>query len=247
MGSVTLAVALGSFKLAEARLDGGCRTTSPGPDSYTVCDFDPKATDLRIVNLRPDGEPYGRFSALSNTLWLDRHVLAFATNGGMYHADMSPVGLFVEYGFERKAAVTGGGYGNFHLLPNGVFAVGEGRAVVQETNAYLASGFRAEYATQSGPMLVIGGKIHPRFLPDSDSLKIRNGVGIDAAGRVVFAISERPVRFHDFAVFFRDVIGCVDALYLDGTISSLYAPEIGRHDRLFPMGTIIAVVRRLPN
>ncbi|MCL6709442.1 phosphodiester glycosidase family protein [Pseudomonas sp. R2.Fl] len=247
MGFVTLAAALDGIGLAEARSEGGCRTVSSGPDSYTVCDFDPKTTDMRIVNRRPDGEPYGRFAALSDALWLDRLVLAFATNGGMYHADMSPVGLFVEYGFERKAAVTGGGYGNFHLLPNGVFAVGEGRAVVRETKAYLSSGFKADYVTQSGPMLVIDGKIHPRFLPDSDSLKIRNGVGIDAAGRAVFAISERPVRFYDFAVFFRDVLGCADALYLDGTISSLYAPEIGRHDRLFPLGTIIAVVRRLPD
>lgn len=247
MGSVPFAVVLIGIGAAEAGSEGACRTVASGTVSYTVCDFDPKTADLRIVNRQPDGRPYGRFSALSDTLWLDRHVLIFATNGGMYHADMSPVGLFVEYGFGRKAAVTGGGYGNFHLLPNGVFAVGGGRAVVRETEAYLASGFKADYATQSGPLLVIDGKIHPRFLPDSDSLKIRNGVGIDAAGRTVFAISERPVRFYDFAVFFRDVLGCANALYLDGTISSLYAPEIGRHDRFFPLGTIIGVVGRLPD
>lgn len=244
---MTLALVLADAGGGEAGSEGYCRTVLSGADSYTVCDFDPKTEDLRIVNRQPDSRPYGRFSTLSNTLWLDRHVLIFATNGGMYHADMSPVGLFVEYGFERKRAVTGGGYGNFHLLPNGVFAVGEGRAMVRETEAYLSSGFKADYATQSGPMLVIEGKIHPRFLPDSDSLKVRNGVGIDGAGRAVFAISERPVRFHDFAVFFKDVLGCANALYLDGTISSLYAPEIGRHDRLFPLGTIIGVVRRLPD
>jgi uncharacterized protein YigE (DUF2233 family) len=110
-----------------------------------------------------------------------------------------------------------------------------------ETEHYRASGMAPDFATQSGPMLVISGKLHPKFLADSDSFKRRNGVGVDAAGRVHFAISEGAVRFYDFATFFRDRLGCADALYLDGTISSLYAPEIGRYDRLFPLGPIIAV------
>ncbi|MBR0555528.1 phosphodiester glycosidase family protein [Ciceribacter sp. L1K23] len=224
-----------------------CEREEAGGNAYIVCDFDSQIDDIRIVNRRPNGEPYRSFLALVQAFWLDRHVVSFATNGGMYHDDLSPVGLFVEYGIERKAAVTGSGYGNFHLLPNGVFAVGGGKAVVRETQAYLASGFKADYATQSGPMLVIAGQIHPRFLPDSDSLKIRNGVGIDRQGKVRFVISERSVRFYDFAVFLRDTLGCANALYLDGSISSLYAPDIGRHDRWFPMGPIIAVVKRLPD
>jgi uncharacterized protein YigE (DUF2233 family) len=34
-------------------------------------------------------------------------------------------------------------------------------------------------------MLVIGGKLHPKLLPDSDSLYVRNGVGVseDGSGR----------------------------------------------------------------
>jgi len=54
------------------------------------------------------------------------------------------------------------------------------------------------------------------------------------------------VRFFDFATLFRDRLGCRDALFLDGSISSLYSPEIRRHDRNAVMGTIIAVVKKLP-
>ena len=92
-------------------------------------------------------------------------------------------------------------------------------------------------------MLVIGGKLHPRFLPDSDSRYIRNGVGVSPDGGTArFAISEEPVTFHEFARFFRDVLGTPDALYLDGKISRLYAPSVRRNDTGFPVGPIIGTV-----
>lgn len=229
---------------AQASEASACQEAEHAGVRLVTCSFDPSTHEIRIFNRDPDGRVFNGFEALRNWLWQDRHVLEFAVNGGMYHRELSPVGLFVEYGEERKRAVLNEGYGNFHLLPNGVFAIGGGKAVVQETKAYLASGFPADYATQSGPMLVIDGELHPKFLADSDSLKIRNGVGIDAEGRVHFVTSRDPVRFYDFAAYFRDTLGCANALYLDGTISSLYAPEIGRHDRFFPMGVIIGVVSR---
>ena len=92
-------------------------------------------------------------------------------------------------------------------------------------------------------MLVIGGKLHPKLLPESDSEYIRNGVGVSSDGsRAVFAISDQPVTFHRFARLFRDHLGLRDALYFDGNISRLYAPELGRHDGGFPMGPIVGTV-----
>ncbi len=44
-------------------------------------------------------------------------------NAGMYHEDLSPVGLYVEEGREQAILQTGGGEGNFFLKPNGVFFV----------------------------------------------------------------------------------------------------------------------------
>ncbi|MEM6666355.1 MAG: phosphodiester glycosidase family protein, partial [Pseudomonadota bacterium] len=89
----------------------------------------------------------------------------------------------------------------------------------------------------------INGALHPRFRKGSDSRKVRNGVGIRDGGRTaVFALSQRPVNFWDFASLFRDHLGTDNALYLDGTISSIHAPSLNRSDFLFPVGPIIAVV-----
>jgi uncharacterized protein YigE (DUF2233 family) len=91
-------------------------------------------------------------------------------------------------------------------------------------------------------MLVIEGALHPRFIPGSDSLNIRNGVGVAPDGRLFAAISNERVNFHMFARFFRDVLGTPNALFLDGKVSRLYAPELRRHDLGFPVGPLIGIV-----
>ena len=101
----------------------------------------------------------------------------------------------------------------------------------------------ARFATQSGPLLVVDGKIHPKIKPSGTSAKIRNGVGACDGGAVMFAIADEPVTFDAFARLFRDGLGCNNALFLDGSVSSLYAPELDRDDELGPIGPIVAVVR----
>jgi len=214
-------------------------------DGYTVCRFDPAETDIRLYENDGNGKPYGSFQALEDDLRPRGQALRFAMNGGMYGQDLSPVGLYVEEGRALKPLNINRGWGNFHLLPNGVFYIPNGRAGVMESRAFAASGIRPRFATQSGPMLVIDGRLHPSFLADSTSLKLRNGVGVRADGMVVFAISDGPVRFYDFGVLFRDALDCPNALFLDGSISSLYLPEWQRRDGFFPVGPIVAVVEPL--
>ncbi|MFS8045782.1 phosphodiester glycosidase family protein [Rhizobium sp. BR 314] len=223
-----------------------CRKVQHLGEGYTVCIFDPAVDDIQLFQNDRSGRPYGSFRALENDLRQDRIYVRFAMNGGMYLDDQSPVGLFIENGRELKAINTNKGWGNFHLLPNGIFYLLPGRAGIMESKAFAASGIKPFYATQSGPMLVIGGQLHPSFLADSTSLKTRNGVGVAKDGKVVFAISDGPVRFHDLATLFRDDLGCANALFLDGSISSLDIPEWQRRDGLFPLGPIIAVTEMLP-
>jgi len=213
---------------------------------YTVCTFDPVLETIRLFGAAALGEGGATYDRLDTHLLRNREYMSFAMNGGMYHPGYGPVGLLVERGRETGVLNRGDAFGNFFLKPNGVFWVGDGKAGVMETEAFAKAGLAPREATQSGPMLVIDGKIHPRFLPDGTSLQIRNGVGILPDGRVAFAISNDPVRFYDFATLFRDKLGCRNALFLDGSISSLYSPEIRRHDRDAVMGTIIAVVKNLP-
>lgn len=217
-----------------------CRYTDFEGASYTLCEVT-LADDLRLFHSGPGGT-YGSFRAVNQALEAEGATLGFAMNAGMYHRDLDPVGLYVEEGVEKTRLVTREGPGNFGLLPNGVFCWGESFRVI-ESRAFKAEGPACRFATQSGPMLVVEGALHPRFLPTSDSRYIRNGVGVSADGqRAVFAISEDAVNFHSFARLFRDKLELTDALYFDGNISRLYAPELRRHDAGFPMGPIVGTV-----
>jgi len=213
--------------------------------SYSVCRFDPKIDDLRLFWRAPDGEPLGSFAAAAATLHPGEKLI-FAMNAGMYDTGHAPVGLYIEKGVELRRANTRGGPGNFHLKPNGVFFIGAGQAGVMETSHFLSQRPMAEYATQSGPMLVNNGRIHPRIHADGVSAKIRNGVGVDREGQAVFAIANEPVTFYEFASLFREALHCENALFLDGSISALYAPNLGRSDFTMPMGPMVGVVAKGP-
>ena len=56
-----------------------------------------------------------------------------------------------------------------------------------------------------------------------------------------FAISNAPVNFHDFASLFRDALHTPEALFFDGHISRLYAPDLGRDDFGFAMGPMVGL------
>ena len=220
-----------------------CRNIDHDGNRYTVCEVDATAEDLRLFLRDDQGQILGQFHAIDAQLQKQGLKLAFAMNAGMYHDDRAPVGHYVEEGREEMRVVTNAGPGNFGLLPNGVFCIRPGRADVIETLTFAEQAPACRFATQSGPMLVIDGKLHPRFLLDSNSRYIRNGVGTSADGtRAMFAISRNAVTFHEFGRLFRDGLGLPQALYFDGNISRLYAPAIRRSDAGFPMGPIVGVV-----
>jgi uncharacterized protein YigE (DUF2233 family) len=162
-------------------------------------------------------------------------------NAGMYDDRQRPIGLYIEDGVQSKKLNRRNGVGNFHLKPNGVFFVRNGKAGVLDAESYAKSGIKPDFASQSGPMLVINGKIHPKLSPTGTSRKLRNGVGVDAAGRVYFVISEGAVTFHQFASVFKDELKTPYALFFDGTVSSIYAPELGRNDGFLPLGPMVGV------
>ncbi|NCU19397.1 hypothetical protein EOM89_01370 [Candidatus Falkowbacteria bacterium] len=231
---------LALIALATPALAEPCRDLSHDGTSYTICEVTTPA-DLRLWWQAPDGLPVATFERLQAGL-APGETIAFAMNAGMYHPDRRPVGLYVENGTQAAPIVTREGPGNFGLLPNGVFCIANRFAVI-ESRAYAATAPECRFATQSGPMLVIDGALHPRFVPDSDSLNTRNGVGVSADGDTAwFAISNAPVTFHAFARLFRDELGAANALYLDGSVSRLFAPGLGRADTGAPMGPIVGLV-----
>ncbi len=224
-----------------------CRSMAYDRNAYTVCEVDLRRDAIRLYWRRPDGTPYAYLSALPQVLEGERGRLLFASNAGMYDAQLKPVGLYVESGRELVHANTRTGFGNFHLKPNGVFYLSADRAGVVETGVFLREKPHAELATQSGPLLVINGRLHPRFNRRSASRKPRAGVGVRADGTVVFAASEGEVSFEAFARLFRDGLHCPNALFLDGgSAANLYVPSRNARGNFVPLGPMLAVYERLP-
>ena len=227
-----------------SRTRDGCERISHDGQGYVICTLTAgQEPGLRLWLNGPDGRTLGDFTAVRRTL-AQGESLGFAMNAGMYHPDFTPVGLYVSDGVSQHDLVTAGGGGNFGMLPNGVFCAGGARPYqVIESRAFAKAAPDCRLATQSGPMLVIDGALHPRFLVDSDSRYIRNGVGVSPDGQTAwFAISDRAVTFHQFGRLFRDGLGARDALYFDGSISRLYAPGLGRADFGRRLGPIIGYV-----
>ncbi len=239
-----IVIAAMAVATSSAPVRADCGPATSDDRSYLVCAY-PRGSDIRTFFTDPEGEPFGTFTSLSETLNARGEKLVFAMNGGMYHPDYKPVGLYVERGVQQKSANQRAGAGNFGMKPNGVFYVlRNGEPGVMETGRFLSRRLPVAYATQSGPMLVIDGKLHPRIREDGTSRKIRNGVAVCTDGQTRFAISNEPVTFFEFASLFSDTLGCRNALYLDGSISAVYAPSVNRHDRWRPMGPIVGVVEK---
>jgi uncharacterized protein YigE (DUF2233 family) len=207
----------------------------------TVCRVDLSKEKLRLFLRDDTGRSLKTFGDIQSWLQPQNQRLVFAMNAGMYHGDFSPVGLFVSDGKELSPLNTGSAFGNFFLKPNGVFAITEKGAQVVETSEYPKLKSRVILASQSGPMLLRKGVIHPVFKPDSSSRLYRNGVGVPTPRVALFVITEAPVNLYEFALLFRDVLHCPDALYFDGTVSSLYAPTLQRNDRRMDLGPIVGV------
>jgi uncharacterized protein YigE (DUF2233 family) len=226
-----------------------CRAVEHEGGRYSICEADLRRHAIRLFWQKPDGQPYAYLGALPaaepRAAPARPGRLLFAMNAGMFHADYRPVGLYVESGRELAKVSTKSGPGNFHLKPNGIFFVGANGAGVLETQAFLKTRPAADLATQSGPMLVINGRLHPRFSRDGESRKMRNGVGVRDANTVVFAISEDGVSFGEFGRLFRDKLKCANALFLDGgSAPALYAPLLQRGGNLLPLGPMVAVFER---
>ncbi|TAM99251.1 MAG: hypothetical protein EPN40_05565 [Rhodanobacteraceae bacterium] len=222
--------------LLAATLPAACTRASQGIASHDVV-FDNVHFRVVIVALAKadlglhwrdpaTGQPFASIHALQAWGAARGKTLLFAANAGIYDAKGEPLGLYVEDGKALKPLNTVHGdpaAGNFSLLPNGVFAIdANGHASVQTTAGFAAAHAQPKWATQSGPMLVIDGKINPEFIADSDSTKWRSGVCARKPDEAVFVVSTAPVNFHTFAMLFRDRLGCRDALYLDGTLSQIY-------------------------
>ena len=240
MARIRSALAAALLWAAPAQAD--CARADYMDQRFTFCEAS-AGDDLRLFLRDTKGQTFGSFASVNAALTDADKTLDFAMNGGMYHPDRAPVGLYIEDSVEQARLILSEGPGNFGLLPNGVFCVEDTRLTIIESHAFAAARPACRYATQSGPMLVIDGAYHPRFKQDSESRLLRNGVGVSADGqRAGFVMADSAVNLWEFARFFRDHLGLPQALYIDGRVSRLHAPALDRSDWGLTMGPILGKV-----
>lgn len=233
-----LCAALAAVPLVTAQLRP--RQEPAAVSSFISYRVDTHLSQLRLYWRDGSGRRYGSLGNLRRALAARGECLEFAMNGGMFAPGCAPLGLYIENGKTLTPPDTTSGPGNFYLKPNGVFYLDTNRrAHLVPTASFRPTG-RVAYATQSGPMLVVDGRIHPAFRPGSANVQVRNGVGLLPDGRVLLAMSKAKVSLYDFAEYFRQA-GCRQALYLDGHVSRTYAPAAGWNQLDGDFGVIIGI------
>lgn len=186
----------------------------------------------RLIEVRETVHSFGTIRDLK------KDKLVFAMNAGMFEQNLKPVGWLIADGkIECKINSKKRGYGNFYSLPfknkaiNGVFGIKDnGEPLLVDTRRLVSNAQRNAKAlksvTQSGPLLILDGEMNPMFNEGSPNLNRRNGVGINSETKeIVFIVSDDYVNFYDLSSLFSE-LGCDNALYLDGVVSTYYAPKL---------------------
>jgi uncharacterized protein YigE (DUF2233 family) len=202
----------------------GKGTKKVGKNKFTYFIADTALYDVKI--LPPPATGPSRIKDVVQEGIAKKEMVAMVTNAGMYTPEFRAQGLLIA-NFKQVQPIDTAhptNAGNFYMMPNGVFYMDStGRFNVSSTEDFLKKNMGTiEYATQSGPLLVNNRKINSNFKAKSTNLNIRSGVGVMKGNKVIFVISDNPVNFFDFAIFFKDVFQCDYALYLDGAISKMY-------------------------
>ncbi|WET47433.1 phosphodiester glycosidase family protein [Chryseobacterium indologenes] len=217
-----------------------CKEKIQEENNFVIYQVDPKKQDVKMYWKKSQNEILKSINNLKNEVESRNEQLIFAMNGGMFEADHTPKGLYIENFKILKPIDTLQGSGNFYLQPNGIFYITRNhQPKITETKKYRQSP-DIQYATQSGPMLLMDGKINPLFQKDSKNLNIRNGVGILENGEIIFAMSKKEINFYTLAQLFQKM-GCKSALYLDGYVSRAYLPEKNWFQTDGDFGVIIGI------
>lgn len=110
---------------------------------------------------------------------------AAIVNAGYFDKAHRPMGLLRRDGKSLKTAPRGGGF-----LSNGCFTVAKGVPDICEFGCHAAN---SDLAIQSGPLLVMEGKVHPGVRKASLSQSCRTAIGIDWEDRVWLVVARSPL------------------------------------------------------
>lgn len=212
-------------------------------NKYAVVSVNLKKAKLKMFWKDSQNQPFKTFQKLEQHLAKNGVKLLAAMNAGIFDKTYTPLGLHVQRGQKlHNINSRTRAFGNFYMQPNGIFFLDALGAKILSTQEFIRTTPSALEATQSGPMLVQNNQINSKFQKDSSNRLIRNGVGVETGSNVHLVISQSWVSFYDFAAFFKDVLHCPNALYLDGNISGLYVPN-SSFDSLGDYAGMIGIVQ----
>jgi uncharacterized protein YigE (DUF2233 family) len=213
--------------------------------NFLVVDVNLQRAKLELHWRNPAGDPFLNFGALEDYLTASGQRVLAVMNAGIFDTNSRPLGLHIERGkVLRRLNSRRSGYGNFYLQPNGVFFLEKTKSGIVQARLLSTIAFERNHpeireantsatnvleATQSGPMLVIDGRINSAFKADSGNRLIRNAIAVRSASQVKLVLTETAVNFFTLARFLRDQLGCANALYLDGNISNLNVPGTNKN------------------
>lgn len=156
---------------------------------------------------------------------LSKDSMIFLINACISDTLCRPIGYYVENSQQIQTANLGSGSGNFFLKPNGALLFMQDNVIICATSE-IQSYKNVKLGVQSGPLLLSNGAVNPQFNPISQNKNIRCGVGIysDSKGDkfLVFAISNNPISFFDFAELFSKKFKCDSALCLESVGCAMY-------------------------
>ncbi|MEP6924657.1 MAG: phosphodiester glycosidase family protein, partial [Pyrinomonadaceae bacterium] len=181
-------------------LSSSCKQDSAQSVDARFASFivNPKASNIELFWKDDDGRVFKSIQNLKNEVEKKGKHLRFAMNGGMYERNNLPKGLLIQNQKTLNELDTKDGDGNFYLKPNGVFYLTiDNKAFITPTQDFKNDG-DIKFATQSGPMLIIDGRINEQFIENSSNLNVRNGVCILPDNKVVFAMSRQETSFYEF-------------------------------------------------
>lgn len=146
-------------------------------------------------------------------------TITFAMNGSMFTTpDYEPVGLYIEDGrVYSETEIYNNSKVNFGISPQAVFFIDKkGHAGMVKAARAAIKDYR--YAVELAPFLVINGQINSRVAGMNGSKFIRNAIGVNKAGHVLFVISTHRVTMEQLANKMKS-LGCINAAYVDGGVS----------------------------
>jgi uncharacterized protein YigE (DUF2233 family) len=211
----------------------------------TISDMHFNGDSYRVCKIPITSQTIQRFQILENRSFLSHkdfisskvnEQFYFIINASISDSFCNPLGYYVKNGKTIQNVNFNDGNGNFYLKPNGALLFTSTDATICESSK-ISSHKSIQLGLQSGPLLLEGGLINKQFNPSSKNKNIRCGVGIFTNQKnekfIVFAVSNQPVTFFNFAQFFQSKLKCIDALCLESgncVIGLPYALPVDDYD-----------------